>query len=58
MKYIIISKTLQGYRIRVDIPGTSSQEQIHFIGYTKRNAIKVIRQAFGLKGKHLIVKEV
>ncbi len=58
MKFITISKSLQGYHIYMGIPGTCSREHMHLIGYSKRNAIKAFRQAYGLEHKHLTILEV
>lgn len=58
MKILTISKSLQGYHIYMDIPGTCSREHMHMVGYTKKNAIKAFRQAYGLEGKHLTILEV
>lgn len=40
MKYMYIWKTAQGYKIGFDIPGTCSIERMHYIGYSRKAAIK------------------
>jgi hypothetical protein len=50
MKYIIIEKTRQGWKIKDSITNNT----IHYIhGYSMREAERKHRENNGLKGKHL-----
>lgn len=55
--YMYIEKNRQGYRIRRDIPGSCSTEGAHYIGYSKRDAIKAFRRDFDCIGKHFTIIE-
>lgn len=48
--YMYIWKTTQGYRINTY---STLFEQTHYIGYTKKQAIKKHRETYGLKYKRL-----
>ena len=54
--YMYIYKTMQGYRIKTyaDVIG----DEIHYIGYTKKQAIKKHRETYGLKYKRLQIIEM
>jgi hypothetical protein len=49
MKYLIIEKTIQGYRIKDSI----TDIQAHYIGYSLNGAIKQHRNNMNIKYKHL-----
>ena len=49
--YLYIWKTMQGYRIKTYI--NSLGKSIHYIGYSKKQAIKKHRETYGLKYKRL-----
>lgn len=56
MQYLYIEKTRQGYRIRRDCG--SSREGMHYVMYTKENAIKQFRRDFDCIGKKFIRIEI
>ena len=58
MKYMYVYKTALGYRVYIDIPGTCSREGMHYIGYSRKNAIKAFRQDFKVVGKHFTIIDV
>ena len=49
--YMYIFKTMQGYRIKTYTETIA--DEIHYIGYTKKQAIKKHREKCGLKYKRL-----
>ena len=49
MKYLIIEKTIQGWRIQDSI----TDIQAHYIGYSLKEAIKKHRNNMNIKYKHL-----
>lgn len=53
--YLYIFKTLQGYRIKTYL--STIGESVHYIGYTKKQAIKKHRDDHGLKYKRLEIVE-
>lgn len=55
MKYMFVSKTPFGYRVKFDIPGKCAVEGAHYVGYSRRNAIKAARRDFGHVGKHFVL---
>lgn len=55
MKYMFVEKTLLGYRIKFDVPGTCAVEGAHYVGYSRRAAIKAARRDFGYVGKHFVL---
>lgn len=55
MKYMFVSKTSFGYRVKFDIPGKCAVEGAHYVGYYRRNAIKAARRNFGYVGKHFVL---
>lgn len=54
--YLFIQKTMQGYRIKTYISATG--ESCHYIGYTKKQAIKKHREKYCLKYKRLEIVEL
>ena len=54
--YMYIFKTLQGYRIKTYTDAIG--EETHYIGYTKKQAIKKHREKHGLKYKRLQIIEM
>lgn len=54
--YMYIEKTKYGYRIQT-FSKPCNDEKIHYIGYSKKNAIKKHRETYGLKYKHLNIVE-
>ena len=52
---MLVSKTPLGYRIKFDIPGKCAVEGGHYVGYSRRNAIKAARRDFGYVGKHFVL---
>ena len=55
MKYMFVSKTPLGYRIKFDVPGKRAVEGAHYVGYSRRNAIRAARRDFGYVGKHFVL---
>ena len=55
MKYMFVSKTPLGYRIKFDVPGKRAVEGAHYVGYSRRNAIRAARRDFGYVGKHSVL---
>ena len=56
-KYIIIDRRPNGrVNITVEQPGRENV-RLSYIGYTKREAVKLARQACGLVGRHLTTIE-
>lgn len=55
MKYMVVSKTPLGYRIRFDIPGKCAFEGAHYVGYSRRAAIKAALRDFGYAYKHFVL---
>lgn len=54
MEFLVIRKTQQGYAIR----DTLTQNKMHYIGYSKREAIRQYRREFNLVGKNFAVIEI
>lgn len=53
-KYIIIERRPTGaYNIKIEQPGREDFRR-HYVGYTKREAIKDAREACGLVGRRLV----
>ncbi len=57
MKYLIIKKTRYGYAIRAEIDGKQFP-QYHYIGHTKRAAIRLYRHDNKLTYKHFIILDI
>lgn len=57
-KYIIIEHRQKGvYDIKIEQPGREDFRR-HYVGYTKREAIKDAREACGLAGRRLVTIEL
>ena len=54
MKYLYVERTRIGWRVTRDCEGTCSREGLHYVGYTRRQAIRAFRQDFNCVGKHFI----
>ena len=54
--YMYIFNTTQGYRIKTYM--NTFGENVHYIGYTKKQAIKKHRDQYGLKYKRLQIIEM
>lgn len=55
MKYMFVVKTPVGYRVKFEFPEKGSVEGAHYVGYSRRNAIKAARREFGYVGKHFVL---
>ena len=56
MKYLYIQKTRIGFRIMRDLDN-GSREGLHYIGYSRRDAIRAFRRDFDCVGKHFTIIE-
>lgn len=56
-KYMVIEKTAIGYRISFEGTGDDPTEKTHYVGYSRREAIRKARQDFNHVGEHFTVLE-